>query len=193
MQGLLELAVLQRDGRLVGDGLEQAQVVGLEAAALAEPVDDRDRAEDAALADERTDHRLLDLFRLQRSTPRSRSRGTPRVHAGRERGASRRAAPSGESWSPVRPRRRRSSGARLRHSDRGTGGARRAPPGTSCGRGRGAPRSPNRARARSAAGGSTRRAARGVRASRARRCRPDRRGTRSPSAPRAAGPTAGPP
>ena len=67
VEGLLELAVLERDGGLVGDRLQQAKVVGLEAGAFPEAVDDRQCAEDAVLADQRTDHRLLDL----RPTPSS--------------------------------------------------------------------------------------------------------------------------
>ena len=62
VERLLQLPVLERDGGLVGDGLQQAEVVRLEARALPEAVDDRQCAEDAVLADERTDHRLLDRF-----------------------------------------------------------------------------------------------------------------------------------
>ena len=58
VKGLLQLPVLEGDGGLVGDGLEQAQVVRLEARALAQAVDDRQCAEDAVLADEGPDHRL---------------------------------------------------------------------------------------------------------------------------------------
>ena len=62
VKGLFQLPVLEGDRGLVGDGLQQAEVVRLEARALPEAVDDRQCAEDAVLADEGTDHRLLDRF-----------------------------------------------------------------------------------------------------------------------------------
>jgi hypothetical protein len=40
VQRLLELAILEGDGRLVRDGLQQPQVIAAEARPLAEPVDD---------------------------------------------------------------------------------------------------------------------------------------------------------
>ena len=67
VERLLELAVLEGDRGLVGDRLEQAQVVGLEAVTLTESVDDRQGADDAALADERTDHRLADVVAVESS------------------------------------------------------------------------------------------------------------------------------
>ena len=59
-QRLLELAVLEGDGGLVGEGLEEAQVVVLELRALGQPVGDRQRADRGRLAAERRDHRPLD-------------------------------------------------------------------------------------------------------------------------------------
>ena len=52
-QRLLELPVLERDADLVGERLEQAQVVVAEARPLGQPVGDSDRADDPGLADER--------------------------------------------------------------------------------------------------------------------------------------------
>ena len=52
-QRLLELAVLERDRGLVGERLEQPQVVVAERRALGQPVGDLDRADHAGLAAER--------------------------------------------------------------------------------------------------------------------------------------------
>ena len=62
-QRLLELAVLECHGRLVGDRLEQAQVLLEEGRALGHSVGDDHRADRARLAAERRDHRLADAGR----------------------------------------------------------------------------------------------------------------------------------
>ena len=58
---LLELAVLEGHGRLIGERLEEAQIVVLEACSLGQPVGDRERADDPRFADEGGHHRLADL------------------------------------------------------------------------------------------------------------------------------------
>ena len=59
-QRLLELAVLERDRGLVGERLEQPQVVVVERGPLGQPVGDGHRADHPGLAEERADHRLAD-------------------------------------------------------------------------------------------------------------------------------------
>ena len=48
-----QLAVAERDGRLVGDGLQHAHVDGLEASRVAQPVVDGEQADRTALAEHR--------------------------------------------------------------------------------------------------------------------------------------------
>ena len=57
---LLQLAVLEGNGRLVGERLEEPQVLAVERGPLGEPVGDGHRADQPGLADERADHRLPD-------------------------------------------------------------------------------------------------------------------------------------
>ncbi len=57
---LLELAVLEGDRRLVGEGLEEAEIVLVEARAFGQPVGHRHRADQPGLGDQRADHRLAD-------------------------------------------------------------------------------------------------------------------------------------
>ena len=78
-QRLLELAVLERDRGLVGERLEEAQVVVGEGRALGQAVGDQDRADHAGLAAERRDHRLADRrpAAARRLTGRRRTRAAP--------------------------------------------------------------------------------------------------------------------
>ena len=141
VEGLLELSIFERDRRLVGDGFEQAQVVPLEVAALAKPVDDRQRSEHALLANEGADHRLADMLMVSR--PATSGEGVERMRL--DRGSD-----------PDRIGHRdvdRDHGLLAVESARGAaqGGvhgrigeqqeSRRVPPGTSAGRARAAPRS----------------------------------------------------
>ena len=59
-QGLLEAAVLEREADLGRERLEEAAVLVVEGADVAQPVGDHDRADDAALADQLGDHRVAD-------------------------------------------------------------------------------------------------------------------------------------
>ena len=64
VDGLLEAVVLERDGRVVGQRLQQAQVVGAEGALEAHAVGEHDRADRALLAGEHGDHRVADAAGL---------------------------------------------------------------------------------------------------------------------------------
>ena len=64
VDGLLEPVVLQRDGGVVGQRLQQAQVVGAEGALEADAVGEHDRADRALLAGQHRDHRVADAARL---------------------------------------------------------------------------------------------------------------------------------
>ena len=55
-QRLLEVAVLEGDGRLVGEGPQQPEVVVAERGPLGQPVGDDHRADDVRLAAQRADH-----------------------------------------------------------------------------------------------------------------------------------------
>ena len=175
-QRLLELAVLERDRDLVGERLEEAQVVVAEARALGQPVDDRQGPDHA---------------RTRRRAGRSSPGGSsccrpPGVRPGMAKNARRSVDCTGpdrvglgqldrdhELGLAVLDRRGRPEA--LATAPRPTrGGPRRARPGTCRGRGRAA--RPGHGRARASAGGSgwTGRAARAARASRARRRRPGR-------------------
>ena len=57
---LLQLAVLERDGRMAGERLEQLEIVGVERAEVAQAVRDEDRSDQARLADERRVHRVAE-------------------------------------------------------------------------------------------------------------------------------------
>ena len=61
---LLEPVVLERHGRVVGQRLQQAQVVGAERALEADAVGEHDRADRALLAGEHRDHRVADAAGL---------------------------------------------------------------------------------------------------------------------------------
>ena len=75
---LLELAVLECDRDLVGERLEQAQVVVAEARALGQAVDHGQRPDRRRLADERRHHRLADGHPTPaRRSPRHREEGVP--------------------------------------------------------------------------------------------------------------------
>ena len=62
---LLEAVVLQRDARVVGERLEQLQVVGGEDADHAVAVGEHQRADHAVLAGEHREHRLVDAALLE--------------------------------------------------------------------------------------------------------------------------------
>ena len=86
---LLQLAVLEGDGRLVGERLEEPQVLAVERGAFGQAVGDGHRADQPGLADERADHRLAD--RPTRQWPAGRRReerpalgGDPAVDPGAE-------------------------------------------------------------------------------------------------------------
>ena len=58
LERLLQLAVLERDRGVVGQRLEQLQVLGLERAEVVERVRDEERPDDRRLAEQRRDDRL---------------------------------------------------------------------------------------------------------------------------------------
>ena len=121
---LLQPVVLERHAGVVGERLEQLQVVVAEGADHAEPVGEHDRADHAVLAGQHREHRVghaapvevaaqplrrerareADARRRSASTSARRSRRHGRVHglhhllvvAGAERGAQRRAAVGAE-------------------------------------------------------------------------------------------------
>ena len=107
-QRLLELAVLEGDRRLVGERLEQAQVVLGEGRPLGQPVGDEDGADELGLAAQRADHRVADARvvgprRLVEERPGGR--GDPRVQRVRDDPVDRPPSP------PARRRATSSSGA----------------------------------------------------------------------------------
>src|SRR5262249_21667924 len=55
LERLLELAILERDRRVVGERLEQLEILGLEGAQVVERVRDEQRADQRRLAEERRD------------------------------------------------------------------------------------------------------------------------------------------
>ena len=177
-QRLLELAVLEGDGRLVGERLEEPQVVVGERRPLGQPVRDDHRADQPGLAEQRRGHRVADR--------RGRRRSGEMWRNARRSCATRRwsAVGVGERRGDHHHRlavvaRRPSAGPRRRSRRGATGAPRRARRGTSRGRARAARPAPSRARASAGGSGSTGTAAPAARASRAPRRTPGRRGTPS--------------
>ena len=56
----LEMGVFQRGGGVVGDGVEEPQLVGVELLVLAHPIGDHDRSDQARVAPQRADHRMAE-------------------------------------------------------------------------------------------------------------------------------------
>ena len=86
-QRLLELAVLECHGRLVGDRLQQEQVVASERRPLRQPIRHGQHADDPRLADERRDHRLTDRHLAAAGVRRADEPGAMRLQQPVERPA----------------------------------------------------------------------------------------------------------
>jgi hypothetical protein len=90
-QGALELPVLQRDGEVPRQGVDEAHVLAVERRDLAQPVADDHQADEAALGAQPGHHRVTDAPPLEERAdavvlPRRRQRGRLAPHrAGRQR------------------------------------------------------------------------------------------------------------
>ena len=176
-QRLLELAVLERDGRLVGERLEQPQVVVGERRPLGQPVGDDHRPDQPRLAEQRRRHRVADagVAAVGRQVEeRPALVGDPPVQPVARRRAA--AGPSSSARGPARTTVSRPSVDRRRRA--ATGAPPRARRGTSRGRAPAGPPARSPAPASAGGSGSTGTGARGARASRAPRRTRGRRGTR---------------
>ena len=163
------MAVLQRDRGLVGQGLEQPEVVLAEHRALGQAVADDQRADQLRLAAKGADHVLRHApIRVARLLEERRRR------VGRDAGGSGppRSPGPGPSRRP-RVRARSGCGARPLRRSVGTGRPPRARRGTSSARGSAATPGSNRSRGSAAGSATTGTGAPGARASRAPRRTPD--------------------